>query len=86
MKEIENWKVHKTFQKVANEGQSTTSVKWVVSTKNKTKGNIYKRDSLHAVLKKLNRITLGKIYQHVAKTILEWFYRLLFLLSGKFIH
>ena len=42
MKEKENWKVHKTFQEVANEGQSIISVKWVVTKKNKTKGNIYK--------------------------------------------
>ena len=42
MKEIENWKVYKTFQKVANEGQSTISVRWVVPKKNKAKGNIYK--------------------------------------------
>ena len=42
MKEIENWKVHKTFQEVANEGQSTISVRWVVTKKNKTKENIYK--------------------------------------------
>ena len=34
MKGIENWKVHKTFQKVANEGQSTISVRWVVTKKN----------------------------------------------------
>ena len=42
MKEIENWKVHKTFQEVTNEGQSTISVRWVITKKNKTKGNIYK--------------------------------------------
>ena len=72
MKEIENWKVHKTFQEVANEDQSTISIRWVVTKKNKTKGNIYiKRDSLRAVFRKLKRITLGKIRQHVAKRILE---------------
>ena len=37
MKEIENWKVHKTFQEVVNEGQSTISVRWVVTKKNKTR-------------------------------------------------
>ena len=37
MKEIENWEVHKTFQKVANEGQSTISVRHVVSKKKKNK-------------------------------------------------
>ena len=42
MKEIENWEVHKTFQKLANEGQSTISVRHVVRKKNKTKENIYK--------------------------------------------
>ena len=42
MKEIKNWKVHKTFQEVANEGQTTISARWVVTKKNKTKGNIYK--------------------------------------------
>ena len=38
----ENWKVHKTFQEVTNEGQSTISIRWVIPKKNKTKGNIYK--------------------------------------------
>ena len=42
MKKIENWKVHKTFQEVANEGQSTISAGWVVTKRNKTKENIYK--------------------------------------------
>ena len=42
MKKTENWKVHKTFQEVANEGQSTISAGWVVTKRNKTKENIYK--------------------------------------------
>ena len=42
VEEIENWKVHKTFQEVVNKGQSTISVRWVVTKKNKTKENIYK--------------------------------------------
>ena len=42
MKEMENWKVHKTFQQIVNEGQSTISVRWIVTKKNKTKINIFK--------------------------------------------
>ena len=41
MKEIENWKVHKSFQEVANKGQSMISVRWVVTKKNKTKKRKY---------------------------------------------
>ena len=41
MKEIENWKVHKSVQEVVNKGQSTISVRWVVTKKNKTKKRKY---------------------------------------------
>ena len=41
MKEIENWKVHKSFQEVVNKGQSMISVRWVVTKKNKTKKRKY---------------------------------------------
>ena len=69
MKKIENWKVHKTFQEVANEGQSTISAGWRRETKQKK--IFIKRDSFHAVLSKLKRITSEKIRQNVAKRISE---------------
>ena len=71
MKEIENWEVHKTFQKLANEGQSTISVRHVVRKKTKQKKIFIKRESLRAVLRILKRKTLENIPHHVAKRILE---------------
>ena len=35
--EFENWKDHKVFEEVANEGQRVISVRWVITKKNKDK-------------------------------------------------
>ena len=84
MKEIKNWKVHNTFQEVANEGTSTMSVRRVVTKKTK-KETFIKRDSLHAVLKKLKTITSEQIRQHVAKKTWNNFIDCFFCVENSFI-
>ena len=38
--ELQNWKDHKVYEEVENEGQSTISVRWVVTKKKKADGNV----------------------------------------------
>ena len=42
MKEISNQKDHKVFEEVADEGQNTVSVRWVITKKNKDDEPVYK--------------------------------------------
>ena len=60
MKEIENWKVHKTFQEGANEGQSTISVRWAVTKNIKTNGNIYKARLVARGFEEIEKDNIGK--------------------------
>ena len=40
--EFENWKDYKVFEEVENEGQRVTSVRWLITSKNKDKKFTYK--------------------------------------------
>ena len=42
MEEISNWKDHKVFEEVVDEGQNTVSVRWVTTKKNKDDEPVYK--------------------------------------------
>ena len=42
MNEFENWKDHKVFEEVENEGQRVISVRWVITKKNKDQKLTYK--------------------------------------------
>ena len=42
IKEISNWKYHKVFEEVVDEGQNTVSVRWVLTKKNKDDEPVYK--------------------------------------------
>ena len=42
MKDISNWKDHKVFEEVEDEGQNTFSVRQVITKKNKDDEPVYK--------------------------------------------
>ena len=69
--EFENWKDHKVFEGVENEGQRIISVRWVITKKNKNQKLSYKARLVLVVLKNLIKIILEQILQPVAKKILD---------------
>ena len=55
MNEFENWKDHKVFEEVENEGQRVISVRWVITKKNKDQKLTYKARLVARSFEELDR-------------------------------
>ena len=74
MEEISNWKDHKVFEEVVDEGQNTVSVRWVTTKKNKDDEPVYKARLFVRGFEELRKMKLETILPPVAKKTLDIFY------------